>query len=496
MDEIVVKTTEWSELAEDYKLGLEKLGIKGIGKLKSLDEIKTHGGKLSIGLECLDRDLWDFDRAFETIKALGINRARIQSGWQKTERADGVYDFAWLDNVVDKLVGAGISPFLSLSYGNIIYSADPDSLPDVKNGGIGHIPVITEREREGWKNYVRATVAHFSDRVKYFEIWNEPDIINFCRCELKWTEAYMELVKMTSPIIREEAPDATVISCTAMAENIRPLIEMGLGDYVDVHSFHGYNAWPELVGAAQENLFSYIKAKAGHLKIWRGEAGYPSFNDPRSRGALHNVKVSEIKQAKFAARHIVCDMEMDFLDLTSYFHAYEFLHYMRVIRYYYGIIRHKDLSRKPSYHALQVISHVFDGEVKKSRDYLLASVWKYPEKRIIDDEKFTKLKLASFEKEGKLIFAYWLPYEIEDETVCERVHLSLPYAEGKIDDPVIIDTMTRTVYPIDNPEEFVAPVTDYPMLIVDGETAAKLCDIDTEVEKKSLETVIEQKYEG
>ena len=67
MDEIVVKTTEWEELANEYKLGLEKLGFNGIGKLKELDGIRTEGGKLSIGLECLDRDLWDFDRAFETV---------------------------------------------------------------------------------------------------------------------------------------------------------------------------------------------------------------------------------------------------------------------------------------------------------------------------------------------------------------------------------------------------------------------------------------------
>ena len=56
--------------------------------------------------------------------------------------------------------------------------------------------------------------------------------------------------------------------------------------------------------------------------------------------------------------------------------------------------------------------------------------------------------------------------------------------------------MTRAVYPIDNTEEFVAPATDYPMIIVDGETAKKLCDIDVEVEKTALEVVIEQKYEG
>ena len=79
----------------------DNMGFKKIGILKSLDNIKTQkGSKLCLGLECLDRDLWEFEPALPLIKNIGIKRVRIQSGWQKTEKSPGIYDFSWLDNIV------------------------------------------------------------------------------------------------------------------------------------------------------------------------------------------------------------------------------------------------------------------------------------------------------------------------------------------------------------------------------------------------------------
>jgi hypothetical protein len=39
---------------------------------------------------------------------------------------------------------------------------------------------------------------------------------------------------------------------------------------------------------------------------------------------------------------------------------------------------------------------------------------------------------------------------------------------------VILDPVTRAVYPIAAPEEFAAPLTDYPMFILDAEDFAPL----------------------
>lgn len=485
------------KIAREYVSKIEKIGFSECGYIKDLDIVPTqNGGKLSIGLECLDRDLWDFDRAFPLIKSLGIRRARLQSGWQKTEKTEGVYDFAWLDNQVDKLVSEGIDPFISLSYGNKLYCNNPEDCPQIDNGGVGHIPVVYENERKAWQNYVRATVEHFGDRVKYFEIWNEPDVINFCRCpQMTWPEAYMELVKLTAPIIREILPDALIISCTALATNTQLLFDMGLGDYVDIHSYHSYNAWPELIGDSQANMMSYIKAKCPNIKFWRGEAGYPSYNDPKSKGALHNKIVSETRQAKFALRHLLCDMENDLLDCTSYFHAYDFLHYMREIRYHYGLIRHEDLSKKPAYHCVQTMAHLFDGKTEKYKGFLPACLLKSPP--AADDEKLVmSVKVTGFEIDGNPVFAYYVPKEVDDEVFVASTSLVLPYMGEKMKDPVILDPLTRKLYPVSDSVGFPVPVTDYPMFVMDKSYISGIAEISDVVHDNKTDVDIKQFYEG
>ena len=477
---------------KEYAALIENENVMEIGNLKNLDNIPTRaGGKLCLGLECLDRDLWDFERAFEQIKKLGVHKARLQSGWQKTESVKGVYDFSWLDEVVNKLSEAGIEPFLSLSYGNKLYCAEPEKYPNIENGGVGHIPVVTQEERSGWTNYVKATVEHFKDRITHYEIWNEPDCGTFCCVDMPWTEAYMELIKITAPLIRKLQPTAKIISCTALFSGIKHLFNRGIGEYVDIHSFHGYKFYPEISsGDGKANRISYLEKKYPDLKIWRGESGCPSYNDPISHGALSNIKASEIKQAKFLLRHLVCDLENDAIDLTSYFHAYDFEHFTRKLRYYYGLIRHEDVSRKPAYNCFQVMTHLFDGKVKSNKEHSLAAIYQRNYK--ISDEQIVNMRFLTFEKDEKLFYAYYLPAPIDDESVVYTVFLTLPYVEGQGEDYVIIDPVTRKIYPVSDAGWFLAPVTDYPMFVVRRDMIADIADIYRELPQEKAEEIISQ----
>jgi len=55
---------------------------------------------------------------------------------------------------------------------------------------------------ERYCNYVRFMVNHFKGRVKYYEIWNEPE---------EDPEYYIYLVKHVIPVIREEDPEAKIV---------------------------------------------------------------------------------------------------------------------------------------------------------------------------------------------------------------------------------------------------------------------------------------------
>ena len=145
--------------------------LRKIGQIKPKKSIDIKKSRIGLGFEKLDRDIFDPEKSYPFVADSGIKWARLQSGWQRTEREKGVYDFSWLDKIVDKMISIGVEPWLCLCYGNDLYT------PAAKTvfGAVGCPPINTAEEREAWTSYVKATVTHFKGRIHYYEVWNEPD---------------------------------------------------------------------------------------------------------------------------------------------------------------------------------------------------------------------------------------------------------------------------------------------------------------------------------
>ena len=94
----------------------------GMVRPKSAKEIGY--SLLGIGGEVLDRDFADFHAYKEYVGPLGAKRIRLQSGWAKTEKERDVYDFTWLDRIIDSTLECGVAPWLS-GQGSGILSQDP-----------------------------------------------------------------------------------------------------------------------------------------------------------------------------------------------------------------------------------------------------------------------------------------------------------------------------------------------------------------------------------
>ena len=72
--------------------------LQKIGKIKQKHSSEIKTSKIGIGFEKLDRDIFDPENVYDYVAELGVKWARLQSGWQRTEREKGVYDFEWLEN--------------------------------------------------------------------------------------------------------------------------------------------------------------------------------------------------------------------------------------------------------------------------------------------------------------------------------------------------------------------------------------------------------------
>src|SRR3989304_5123133 len=80
-------------------------------------------------------------------------------------------------------------------------------------GWEGENRVVNYRSEEGiqkYLNWVRYLARHFKGRIEYYEILNEPDINLEVPSGLPW-DTYVNLVKRTVPVIREEDPQAKIV---------------------------------------------------------------------------------------------------------------------------------------------------------------------------------------------------------------------------------------------------------------------------------------------
>ena len=132
----------------------------GVLSPKSIHEVKND---LTLGCEVLDRDYADYHQYKEYIVPLGLKKIRLQAGWAKTEKIKGVYDFAWLDSIINDAVGRGIKIWLQASYGNPIYEGG--GTPYLKGGW-----PTSEEGKTAWNRWVEAMALHYKGKVYEWEI--------------------------------------------------------------------------------------------------------------------------------------------------------------------------------------------------------------------------------------------------------------------------------------------------------------------------------------
>ncbi|HEX2999581.1 MAG TPA: beta-glucosidase, partial [Armatimonadota bacterium] len=302
--------------------------LKPLGQLATKPASAIHASRFSVGCETLDRDMWNFDKAYPQIAALGAKWARLQTGWGKCEKIKGVYDFSWLDSVVDRLLAAGIQPWFNVSYGNGLYQPDAPH-----QTAVGWTPIGDTAAQEGWIAYVSALTRHFRGRVTYYEVWNEPDIKAFWTPYDPSPEAYAELVALTARTIRTADPEAKIIGgavCCGLHQVgfdfIKGCFENGMGKHIDALSYHLYVPTPDGFYERQLPLLrELVDAYRPGLPLWQGESGAPS--KAQAGQALAEYKWDEAKQAKWFARRSVIDLALN-TPMIALFHAADFEFYI------------------------------------------------------------------------------------------------------------------------------------------------------------------------
>ncbi|NLS98027.1 MAG: hypothetical protein GXX96_38315 [Planctomycetaceae bacterium] len=177
-----------------------------IGGIVPRNASEIHESNWSVGAETMDRDYTVYKNWKQYLGPLGAKHARIQSGWEKTEKEKGIYNWAWLDEIVDDMVAQGVTPWVCICYGNSIYPEGGDTR---LNGW-----PRSEEALAAWDRYVAALVKRYRSRVSEWEIWNEPGVhlMNDAKTDPRENATdYADFFIRTATIVRREQPTARIL---------------------------------------------------------------------------------------------------------------------------------------------------------------------------------------------------------------------------------------------------------------------------------------------
>ncbi len=462
---------------------------KKIGEVPPVSAREAGDTVWGLGFEKLDRAVFDPEKAYDKVAELGVRHIRIQSGWARSEKTKGIYEFEWLDEIVNNLIQRGLEPWICLCYGNGLY----DEAARKVFGAVGCPPIQTEQQRQAWSNYVTALTAHFLGQVSRYEIWNEPDG-RWCWKHGVSGAEYGEFAKATAAAIRKGDPDAEVIGGAVCLYNFSWLTEMfetGVAESLDAISYHAYLP-DEFRGIANIRSLKSLSLRYNpKLRFIQGETGTQSREG--GAGALHEGAWTPEKQAKFLARMLLIHFA-EGVEINSYFSCLDMIEALNgkvgekasYLDYgYFGVLGAEfdadgrstgEYRPKPAYRTLQTLAAIFRGElIAEELPVRLLCDQLSPRLMRNDDSEKNELLTFGYRKKQGAGFVYWKPVELLTTTYASTISLEVAGVEGE---PRLVDLLDGTIYAIPesaieitgkNSRRFLhLPLRDYPLLLSFG----------------------------
>ena len=287
---------------------------KGCTPVAEIQHGLVRGLGLSSHLEWEDDERSTARRAFETStwSELGVGNIRRDILWRDLEPEQGVWNLGPVDRLFESLDDANAELMALMNYGNTWASPahddqfrPPDNLDD-------------------FGDYVATIASEYGHRIRWYEIWNEPNAgLAFWRPE-EDPEAYGELLVTASARIREVDEDALIafggvflprlLLNTGGLDFVRQVHQSvpDLADHIDALAYHPYRypfSPPEHQDDAQDSLvttacaFRDLAEELGNasMPLWITELGWHTATDAIAAGTTHPDQASYLVRAALIA---------------------------------------------------------------------------------------------------------------------------------------------------------------------------------------------------
>lgn len=293
------------------------------------------------------------DRMIQRLKEANVQWVRIDANWHYIEAAHGnlddygnaPYGFkgTGLDQTVDRLHAAGIGIFMSLAYTPYSLWGKKDGNGKPRFGGSAPPTDVSH-----WERFVTASVQRYGEKVKYFGIWNEPNVGGFFNGTGAEYDELFRLAYTAAKRVRSDVkivgPDLAMGSAPAdTPENVgweqwlmdRLDNARSAGTPMEVITVHFYNP-ADAIHNAVSDLRKKLRARGYDQPLWLTEAGDGDFT------IFHSYESQERHYARL-------------LEINKTTQAWDKLFYFRLQGVDFGITDDDHLP-KPAFNALKFIN--------------------------------------------------------------------------------------------------------------------------------------------
>lgn len=237
----------------------------------------------------------DLKKAVELMKEAGVGWVRMDFLWEDIEPEAGKFEFKKYDEIVDLLYENNIKILGILNY----------SVEWASSCGKWNCP---PRDNRLFVTYAINIVKRYKNKIKYWEIWNEPDSSTY------WTiqdglKSYSILLKEVYLAIKSVDPDCKVLNggLASGLASVNRLYDNGAKDYFDILNIHLFENPLSNPGAlkavnAYPKLAYKVMSRNGdsHKKIWITEIGCPGTRkDKETKNWWLGQNPNESEQARW-----------------------------------------------------------------------------------------------------------------------------------------------------------------------------------------------------
>lgn len=193
--------------------------------------------------------------------------------WPFLEPEKGKFNFSLLDTYVNIAQQNNIDIVLPLVFSPQWASARPYELSAYKKPGFAAEP----NDINDWKNYIKELGVRYKGKIKYYEIWNEPDVKLFYSGSV---EQMVFLTKVAYDTLKSIDPNIKIISPSATGKYgykwLDDFLNKGGDKYIDIIGYHFYvmPGPPENIIPLIQKVKNVMRKHSLTLPLWNTEAGW------------------------------------------------------------------------------------------------------------------------------------------------------------------------------------------------------------------------------